>query len=689
MKKNIFTYALLISLSLVNFSCKKFLSPSPTDFLTPQNYFQNQTQIDAYLASVYDAMNQSGGQFYQTTYPTIISEGTDETYIRVNTTIPSAAHYNTTANDASVTGFWNQVYVGINRANTLLENIDHAPISAIAKNHAIGEARFLRAYYHFILTQCFGDIPLRIKSTQSTDDVNLKFTPQKQVYDYVIAEMTACDDLLKDQTPQTLNYTERVTSTAVEGILARVCLFAAGQPVNDIKRYNDALTWASKAVNSGQCKLASDYKQLFINESADAYDNVSHEMIWEVGFSWDVSNTGLREGNSTLLGITNADNLYGQQSGQELMTALAYRAFESFYNPAAKTDLSPDLRRDWSIAPFSYTGGVATPAPTAPTIVPQVWNSWWVRYPGKWRRQYETAAAGRDKNNSPQNLPLLRYADVLLMLAEADNAVNGPTMVGINAVNQVRERAYGVLLGSQSIQLTLKTAGSGYTTAPTGTIITGGGGNGVTVATTLSGGTVSSITMSNPGTGFSAVPGNIYLGNAWAPSVAYALNAQVVNNGLLYTVTKAGTSTNTPPTNTSGSSVPATTGATFTYAGNAATASATLLNGDMSPEMYAGKGVFLKTIQDERMRELSSEMLRKYDLKRWGLLVSGVKDRVTFALQGNNAFFPDGTQTILPIAAASAAIATADGNIDGRWIYLPVPGTELSNNKLAKQNPGF
>jgi hypothetical protein len=64
---------------------------------------------------------------------------------------------------------------------------------------------------------------------------------------------------------------------------------------------------------------------------------------------------------------------------------------------------------------------------------------------GKWRREYEEVIP-KNSNYTPQNFPMLRYSDVLLMLAEAENAVNGPTKVAYDAINEVRKRAYGLML---------------------------------------------------------------------------------------------------------------------------------------------------------------------------------------------------------------------------------------------------
>jgi hypothetical protein len=96
-----------------------------------------------------------------------------------------------------------------------------------------------------------------------------------------------------------------------------------------------------------------------------------------------------------------------------------------------------DLRRDRAIAPFSYNANGQE--------VPWTDTQFWGRTPGKWRRAEEDARP-KLPQNTPINYPLLRYSDVLLMFAEAENAINGATPAAYDAVNKVRRRAFGVKL---------------------------------------------------------------------------------------------------------------------------------------------------------------------------------------------------------------------------------------------------
>jgi hypothetical protein len=166
----------------------------------------------------------------------------------------------------------------------------------------------------------------------------------------------------------------------------------------------------------------------------------------------------------------------------------------------------------------------------------------------------------------------------------------------------------------------------------------------------------------------------INIGTAWTAATAYTTGMQVYNGNNLYTVTTAGTSTVTGPTQTSGASVAATTGAVFTYAGLRASGTAAVATTAVD---LAGlsQATFQQAIQDERARELCYESLRKPDLIRWGIWVNTM-----------NALAAD----IKANAGTTFAYgALAGSNITARNLLFPIPASEISVNKGATQNPGW
>ncbi len=695
-------------------SCEKALDTKPESFVSTENFFNTKTEIDVAINGVYEV--QFSGSPYQAGYNEYWRHcflGTDESTSNQNiTTNDYPTHYNETSSSIKyVQGLWSTCYVGVNRANVFLENIDKSQtITEDERSVYKGEAKFLRAYYLFMLTEWFGDIPLPKSSTKSLEGVQRAFTPTKEVYDFIISEMTEAQDLLKLRPANSILYNEKVTQTAVQGMLARVCLFAAGSPVNDTKRYAEASTWAQKVITSGLHHLDPDYDQVFINHSSNIYDNTNRETLWQLT---PISNANLQALGTTLreqwiprVGLTASRGIWGADQGYERTNPRAYYTYGE-----------GDIRRDWNIAPF-YISAASSIQPT--DINPMIYfpsdASKWNREPGKWRRYYETHTTFSGPI-SAQAFPLLRYSDVLLMYAEAESHDNGPLSPGtigmtpVDAVNLVRRRGYAETRGAKGVAtVAITNPGSGYLTPP---IINFGGvtrklrtqtvaiagrpylNEDARATATITNGSITKIDLYVMGEGY-VTPPLVAIGIPWVANIPYPLNYQVFRGNNLYTVTTAGTSGTVAPTNTSGSFVSGT--ATFTYAGNVATAVANFANADLTPAMSASSN-FLKTIQDERLRELAFECLRRQDLKRWGILVSTVKRIGIEAGAGSEELNADGTKWYGPYAVPSTGLGnlnanvniftTGPNNITEIDNLLPIPNSEIISNKLSKQNPGF
>jgi len=114
----------------------------------------------------------------------------------------------------------------------------------------VGQAKFLRAYYYYLLVTRFGDVPLKLQlSTDMGTNFNIPRSSVKEVYDYIIKEMTAAEAMVPAiNSPQSWQSaaptTSVVSKSAIQAILARVCLTAAGNPLNDNSKYALALSWA-------------------------------------------------------------------------------------------------------------------------------------------------------------------------------------------------------------------------------------------------------------------------------------------------------------------------------------------------------------------------------------------------------------------------------------------------------------
>lgn len=585
-------------------SCKKVLDTEPLDFLSPVNSFNTEEDLNRALTSVYDILGD--GSMYSD-YLYYQYDIADEGFYSLNTLLTGPQLYNYFASDANITSTWQTLYNGISRANLLLENIDKVQMDETKKANIRGEALFLRSYYYFLLVQHWGDVPLILKTVKTPAEAQVAQTPAKEVYEQIIKDMTEAEGLVLPI--KTLGFNGRISKSAVRGILARVCLYMAGYPVNDKTKYTAARDWAKKVMDDGSHALNDSYSQIFINLAQDKYD--IKESIWEVEFWGNNTDAFVETGR---LGSRNGIRCTDVDSGYSPGRINAFANF--FY----KYEVN-DRRRDWNIAPFSF-GTVSGKTARVAWTPAQIWN----RNCGKYRRYYETLTP-RNTNFTPQNFPILRYSDVLLMFAEAENEINnGPTQAAIDAVNLVRRRGYGKTLYGEGVKtITLNTQGTGYTSTTTVTI-SGGGGSGATAVPTITSGKVTAITITDIGQKYTS-----------APTV------------------------------------------TITGAGTGATATATISSpndADLKPADIATKDSFLGFLQNERSRELCFEALRKMDLVRWNIFVPAMKT------------LSDDITANAPAAFKYAAMTGVNASaFEKKYLLFPIPTYELSLNPLLIQNP--
>ncbi|RZK43419.1 MAG: RagB/SusD family nutrient uptake outer membrane protein [Pedobacter sp.] len=477
-KLSMLMLVLLFSVS----SCQKYLEVLPKDFVSPENYFNNENELNTALVGVYDIMGSAA--LYGETLWSQFEIATDESFFRQSGTTLGVQVYNYESNNSSVQVMWRALYAGIERANILLANIDKPQMSDANRDVVRGQALFLRAYYYFLLTSNWGDVPLILTPTGSVNNPEIARTPLKDVYAQILKDMTTAETLVKPISDY--NFAGRVSKSAVQGILARVCLKMAGHPLKDESKYAEAAKWAKMVINSGLHSLNPSYEQIFINHMQDKYD--VKECIWEVEFTGNLLQAGVNETGrlGVLGGLAGTNDEIGNSYGQWNGTRVLY----DIYKPQ-------DLRRDWNIGFYYYSG--ATKNKVYQTVAE-------AKSVGKWRREYELLTP-KNRNYNGANFPLLRYSDVLLMYAEATNEVSGPDAESIGYVNLVRQRGAGKELnGTNIFTINVTAGGSGYTTVPLVTVSGGGATTDATATASILNGRVNAITVITPGSFYTSEP---------------------------------------------------------------------------------------------------------------------------------------------------------------------------------------
>ena len=483
-----------------------FLEKEPYK-ITPENYFQNETEVSNFLTGIYANLSQTS--FYGNDYM-VLAGGDDLEFYGGSTGRISNTGLicnNTTTSDAAVTQFWADLYSGIERANMLLEHIDNVPSMSAEKTAQYkSEARFLRAFYYFNLVQCWGDVPLKLESTYSSGtvtDKDIARTDKNVIYKFIVKEMEeAADEGLLSA--KDLGYKpNRISKSAAWGILARVYLFWAGEHNRDDQpEPAEAKSYFERASHFGQLvmgeghELAEDYWDAFIDMCSDKYNTSgSNESIWEVEFAGDGTGDVRSEGRiGNTIGLQCAD--FSSQSSLVGKADPGYSYGFLWATPKLYdlyTRNNDKERFTWNIAPFTYRAldsdadkdikgktGIVGRTFENQELYELVTGSGWYGeksydYDGadegkefvnkgsqrgdvykkavapeevrkdlccaKFRREYEPAAK-RNKNLTSINFPILRYSDVLLMVAEAENEYWGyPTDLAKECLRDVRIRA--------------------------------------------------------------------------------------------------------------------------------------------------------------------------------------------------------------------------------------------------------
>jgi len=313
---------------------------------------------------------------------------------------------------------WNWMYGGVNRANYILEFKDK--IDFPNKPNVLGQATFLRAYYYFELVKFFGDVPLAVDQRLLFGDQNtIDRTPAAQVYAQIELDLIyAAENLPPNQTQ-----TGRVTKGAAQALLGRVYLyqnkFAQAAPVLD------------DVINSGVYDLVADYSTLFENDNEN---NI--ESVFEIQYT-DLEGAGFgclqcSEGN-VAIGFNGPRNFNGPlfESGFSfnVPTQEVFDAFDQ-----------DDARREFAILDIVAFAQANTDFNDGAGVS----FTEGFEHTGYFNRKYIPRVGdtniGDQNLTNPNNYRAIRFADVLLMGAEAHNQGDGNDELARQYLNRVRER---------------------------------------------------------------------------------------------------------------------------------------------------------------------------------------------------------------------------------------------------------
>ncbi|MDX1602111.1 MAG: RagB/SusD family nutrient uptake outer membrane protein [Salinimicrobium sediminis] len=318
------------------------------------------------------------------------------------------ANFVTNTDNAGVLDLWRGPWPGILMSNIVLDAAPQMDIDEDIRNRSMGEAHFLRAHYYFILARFFGDVPLITEPQSSDSDLFPPRDPVAQVYELIISDLNAAAELLPPKSSYGSENKGRASKGAAYGMLAKVHL--------TLGNYQKVVEYATQVENLGY-----DLNENYADNFSITNEN-SIESLFEVQYAsnggydfW--SNENQASWASPFMGPRGANFVAGgfgwNQPTQEFVEA--YEEGDERKDATVLYEGGPEFDGKEYESRFSFTG----------------YNTRKFLVPISQISAYD---------NSPLNFPILRYADVLLMKAEALNEL-GQTALAEDYLNMVRNRA--------------------------------------------------------------------------------------------------------------------------------------------------------------------------------------------------------------------------------------------------------
>ena len=412
---------LVISLlSLLAVSCEDFLEETP-DRLTPENFPASPEEVRLLMGSSFNELHNSGGYFERASmYINEIAADNAGARRTIGHPVGDLKSYAFRADNAEITRAYERLYIAINEMNFIISPLESRRDESWVPPY-LGAAKAFRAYLYHDLVQLFGPIPLVTEPIESVEETQAATrTPITEVYDQIIGDLEDAEGLLEGHV-----WSERASipnQAFAKATLARVYMTMAGEPLNQSERWAQAAQKAQEIIDMGQYVLLDNYADLWTLENKN-----NTEII--------LAGQRSMEGNDTRSLLNRRTR---PRDGTPLQGSGTINTNIEYYNK-----FSPDdERRDATVSLFTVNT-LVTPADTI----------WYTEYRGgnineatpHYSKFWDSDRPDEDWNDQGRRnsnaVPIFRYAEVLLMLAESINEAQGPTMAAYDAINRVRARA--------------------------------------------------------------------------------------------------------------------------------------------------------------------------------------------------------------------------------------------------------
>ena len=449
-------------------ACDDFLDVDPDSTSANTEFiYNNEGEISTALNGVY-AQILSGNTFGNNLYKDF--QLNSDVDFSTNTSETASgnkpARFDTRSDASNINSLWNALYKGVETANEFIFNLKNSKLyeekmkteiadgentggvvteevpNVTKLTQMMGEAKVMRAMFYHELLSYWGDIPFTFKATYETNNLYPEVTDRQVVSDSLIADLRHAAEWMLSDKDATLDAPERISKEAAYAMIARLALQAGGyslnhdandvngykmtRPSNYKEYYQIARDYAKKVIDAGGHSLNKSFRDVFVDE-CNHIATKGDDAIFEIPFGKDYSGAwGYAQGPKSEVDANNETDFSNQAWGSTSGNVRTTRFYRHMFKEG-------DARRDYVCGTWGYSNQ------GLPAI-----NFSYTMYNNKWSKLWNTVGLGKaSTGNTGINFAYIRYADVLLMFAEADNEVNGaPTQEAIDAVNQVRRRAY-------------------------------------------------------------------------------------------------------------------------------------------------------------------------------------------------------------------------------------------------------
>lgn len=401
--------------------CTKFLEEKDPSNLAPESFYTIPEHAEAAVAATYADTRFIGagaGIFSSNWQALEAPTGTSTTETAQNSDLNNLYSLSYDGNTGHLVNWWNGLYKVIANANLAIEKIPGiSPMDEALRKRKMAEAQFLRAWAYFYTVRMWGDIPLITKpQTIQSEDFFPAKSSQESVYKLIVDDLVAAE---AGGLPWT-DATGRVSTAAIKAQLAKVYLTMAGQPLNKGAAYYKLAADKAKEViayagtNPTVINLFPTYYDLH-----NPAQNNKLEHLFEIQYNSDVAANPMDNYYPNFKAVT-----YGGQggTGSSVPTRSFYQSFEA-------NDLRAKDQEGFFYTSY-YTNGNGAPFDLGAPYVFKHFNI--------------TANGGLNvvpSKRNDLNVPQIRYAEVLLIYAEAQNEVGGPIQDAYDAFKRIRDRA--------------------------------------------------------------------------------------------------------------------------------------------------------------------------------------------------------------------------------------------------------